>query len=199
MRERTWIEIVVAVAALVVSGISLWVGVRTEDANEQMVASTTWPFVEVQTNNATESGQHRISYLLINAGVGPAKIESFELLYKGKPMDSLAQYLRACCNFDIAAFNKRRHTAQGSNKPTALITGAPANIVLRAGAERPFLTLPLSAGDQPLWEALNQSIAKTTFHVCYCSVLDRCWSKDARTLDPRRVAKCAPAKHPYDY
>lgn len=199
MRERTWIEIAVAIVALIVSGVSLWVGVRTEDANEQLVATSTWPYVEIQKNNATPSGVPEIQYLLINGGVGPAKIESFELFYKGKAMPSMIAYLQACCRFDLVKYHARYLAAPEGGKPTPIISGTPANIVLRPGETRSILTVALGADDADLWRALDHARAETTFDACYCSALDRCWRSDLRGLHPERVDKCTAAKQPFDY
>ena len=42
--QRHWSDTVLAVAALFVSAVSLWVGIRTENANEELVAASSWPF-----------------------------------------------------------------------------------------------------------------------------------------------------------
>lgn len=198
IRERTWIEIAVAIAALIVSGISLWVGVRTEDANEQVVASSTWPFVEIQTNDITYGGQPRIQFILVNGGVGPAKLETFEMFYKGKPMTSYKGYLAACCHFDLARYRADYDASPANKKPAPLIFGAPQDIVLRAGEARPILTVVRGANNAAFWNALDKARGDTAFRVCYCSVLNRCWTSDLLTLHPKRVDKCTSAKYPFN-
>ena len=89
--KSAWINNVPAAVALLVSLISLWVGVRTEqanskmvDANYRMVAAASWPFLQLDSGNGNEDGRPTIALNLQNAGVGPAKIKTFELFWKGK-------------------------------------------------------------------------------------------------------------------
>src|SRR5215471_15741962 len=92
--QRHWSDTVIAVAALFVSAVSLWVAIRTENANEQLVTASTWPFEQVVVSNADPDTSLNLKFQVTNAGVGPAKIESFELFWKGKPYRSGNQLLR---------------------------------------------------------------------------------------------------------
>jgi hypothetical protein len=131
-------DIVIAVVALFVSAISLWVGIRTENANEKMVSASTWPFLQVQISNATTDAKPDLQFQVINAGVGPAMIESFELFWKGKPYRSARQLLADCYGFrDVLA------TSAAAKSHTPLLTGTVQGIVLRAGETRDVH--PLSA------------------------------------------------------
>src|ERR1700679_1307311 len=93
-------DIVIAVAALFVSAISLWVGVPQENANEQMVSASAWPFLQVQISNADSDAKLDLQFMVVNTGVGPAKIESFEVFWKGKPYDSAGGRPKACCGYN---------------------------------------------------------------------------------------------------
>lgn len=86
-------------ATLFVSAVSLWVGVRTEIANEKLVAASTWPFLQILISNATPDAKLDLHFDVVNTGVGPAKIESFEMFWKGKPYRSGRQLLIDCCGF----------------------------------------------------------------------------------------------------
>src|SRR5690349_864171 len=102
--KHPWLEGAAAGVALLVSLISLWVGVRTEqanremvDANYRMVAAASWPFLQLDSGNGNENGQPTISLELQNAGVGPAKIRTFELFWKGHAYRNAKELLQACC------------------------------------------------------------------------------------------------------
>ena len=82
-------------SAMFVSVISLGVAIehgrtmeRMADANERMVQASSWPFVEFSTHNVDERGSPNVRLVLTNEGIGPARIETFELWRKGQPMAS---------------------------------------------------------------------------------------------------------------
>ena len=86
-----WLNEIAAGVALLVSLVSLWVGVRTEqanrkmvDANYRMVAASSWPYLQLESGNGDQDGQPTITLELQNAGVGPAKVETFELFWQGR-------------------------------------------------------------------------------------------------------------------
>ena len=99
-----WLDIVLAVSAMFVSVISLFVAVehgrtmeRMAEANTRMVEANSWPFVEYDSHNVDEQGNAKIRLVLTNQGIGPARIETLELWWNGKPVSSLRALLEACC------------------------------------------------------------------------------------------------------
>jgi len=95
--RRHWTDTLFAAAALFVSAVSLWVGIRTEDANEKLVAASTWPFVQMQVNNATPEGMPELRFDAVNTGVGPAKVMSFEVFWNGRAFHTGKELVTACC------------------------------------------------------------------------------------------------------
>ena len=102
--RRHWTDYAATFVALAVSVISLWVAIATEkanqkmvDANYRMVAAASWPFLQLESGNNSDDGKHRITRELENAGVGPAKIHSIEIFWRGKAYPSSQALLRACC------------------------------------------------------------------------------------------------------
>jgi hypothetical protein len=90
-----WLDISLGLSAMFVSVISLVVAVehgrtmeRMADANGRMVQASSWPFVEFSTHNVDERGSPNVRLVLTNEGIGPARIETFELWWKGQPMAS---------------------------------------------------------------------------------------------------------------
>ncbi|HSM95394.1 MAG TPA: hypothetical protein VLT91_05075 [Rhizomicrobium sp.] len=191
--RRHWTDTLFAVAALFVSAISLWVGIRTEDANEKLVAASTWPFVQVLINNATPQGEPRLEFNVTNTGVGPAKIESFEVFWKGRPFRSGKELVTVCCGLK----SKGGETLPGATNTTRLLTGTVQGFVLRPGESESFIIYPLTSDTIEIWNALNKARKDITYRICYCSVLDECWrnalasdmSKPGQ-LRPERVKTC---------
>jgi len=93
---RDWVDPFLALVALVVSAVSLWVAIGTEQANRRMVAAASWPLLQVDTSNLHAT----IVFSVLNGGVGPAKLKTFELFWNGKAYPGAHALLTACCGYD---------------------------------------------------------------------------------------------------
>src|SRR5579872_4520170 len=91
--DRHWAESVLAIGAVIIAAVSLWVGFDSERTNRELVASASWPFVGFYSTSAQNSTSSVRSFELINQGIGPAKLESFELFWKGRAQSSPWQLL----------------------------------------------------------------------------------------------------------
>jgi hypothetical protein len=189
-RRRHWIEYAATFAALTVSVISLWVAIATEqanqkmvDANDRMVAAASWPYLQLNSSN-DDNGKKRITLELENAGVGPAKIQSLEVFWRGKAYGSAFQLLRDCCAPGQDLIQMGTVPVQG--------------VVLRAGAERQFLSIDLRSDNLATWKAFDQvRLSELTYRACYCSVFDECWVRELRAGRALRVKACPKPATPY--
>jgi hypothetical protein len=182
--SKKWFEAAAAVAALVVSAISLWVAIGTEDANRKMVSAASWPLIQFIDSDADDQTHSDIIKLSVsNAGVGPAKIESFELFYRGRAMRSHAELMRACCGYV--------RPASEADRP---MTSATSDTVLRAGETRPFLIYAKTSTNAAIYDRLDGVREDgIEYRICYCSVFDECWQSDTRShslLKPAPVKAC---------
>jgi hypothetical protein len=203
-----WLDLSLGLSAMFVSVISLVVAVehgrtmeRMADANERMVEAngrmvqaSSWPFVEFRTHNVDEHGNADVRLALTNEGIGPARIETFELWWNGQPMSSQKALLEACCA-TTPAEHAQRKTAQQKNT-VVLFVGQTAPSILRAGDHVDFLAIADSqAGD--LWSKLNVERDRITVQVCYCSVFDECWRGSGITTQAERVSSCPTPAVPF--
>jgi hypothetical protein len=189
---RHWTQTVFGAAALFVSAVSLWVAIRTENANEQLVAASTWPFLQVQVSNADPDAKLNLQFQVVNTGVGPAKIESFEVFWKGKPYRSGDELLHDCCGYQVI-----KATSPQAKGHTPLLTGTVQGIVLRSGENEVFIRYPLGADNLAVWNALDKARDQMDYRVCYCSALDECWRAQLHAelyipgqLHPEAVKTC---------
>jgi len=182
------IDIAIGVAALAVSAISLWVAIGTEEANRKMVSAATWPLLQLETGNNDDDNKPRITMSLVNAGVGPARVETLEVIWNGKAYATHGDYLAACCGFREAFYTP-------DNQVQTPVSSAPVSgHALRAGEQRMFLSMPLGKDNIKVWTALDTARFRTKFRACYCSVFDECWESDLTGVKPTPVAQCkAPA------
>jgi hypothetical protein len=189
-----WVDMVVAFAALFISLVSLGVAIlhghtmeNMAEANARLVAANSWPFLSYGPGTSTINGVATINMKVSNAGVGPAKIEAAELVWKGVAYRSDQDFLKACCNVDVAS----------SKFDSDLLP----NEVLRAGQSIIFLGFTQS-GDPAAFSALQQAMLSRDLqlHVCYCSIFDECWKSDLTTLSltPEPVKECTQPNVPFD-
>ena len=191
--RRHWIEYVATFVALAVSVISLWVAIGTEDANRRMVAAASWPLLQAEDTNSGNSNEPDIRLSVINSGVGPAKLETMEISWKGHPYRSGGELLADCCGFKAHRFP----APPGEPPHTPVTTGTISGLVVRAGETRTFLDLPRGSDNAEVWDKFDAVRRQLVYRACYCSVFDECWISTLRNLDARRVDRCPVVKDLY--
>lgn len=144
------------------------------DATRKIQMSETWPYVSFGTSNGTPEGKPEIFLNLTNDGVGPARLEAMQLLYKGKPMPNPREFLRQCC--------------AGTSKFTFM--SAPVTGVLRPGEKTDFIRLERTDDNEEIWNKLDTERWKIVVRSCYCSIFDDCWVSDNRQKRPQPVEAC---------
>jgi hypothetical protein len=185
-----WLDIVLGVSAMFVSVVSLFVAVshgrtmeRMAEANARMVEANSWPFVEFDSHNVDEHGNGKIRLVLTNQGVGPARIETLELWWNGKPISSPWALLEACCD---------------TTRPEGIMSiGNAAPNILRAGEHEDFFAWSPGPGTSDFFEKLNVERAKITVRTCYCSVFDECWVTSGLAIRADRVRSCPVPATPF--
>jgi hypothetical protein len=182
------LDMVIAGAAILLSLISLGVAIQNSRTQQKLVTASSWPLVMSYTNNLGEGAakaDHVISIGLANNGVGPAKVESVRMSWRGREMTSNRAFLRACCWIN------------GGPSSHDMQANIVSPNVLRAGDAAPFLVLPRSGDADPMWTALDRARLEVKLSVCYCSVFNECWMTDGRALDPPRVKSCPKDSPPF--
>jgi len=191
-----WLDIVLALSAMFVSVISLIVAIehgrtmqRMADANARMVQANSWPFLQFDTHNIDEHGNADVRLVISNEGVGPARIETFELWWNGRPMSSPQALIDACCQTTAAERAQLEGTVES--------LGSLAPSILRAGDHTDFFTMHGNPHNKDVWEKFNVERDKITVRVCYCSVFDECWRASGITTHADPVASCPKPDVPF--
>jgi len=200
--DRHWAESALAIGAVIIAGVSLWVAFDAEQTNRELVATQSWPFVEVYESDTSD--EPRVMRLIIaNDGIGPAKLESFELFWKGKPQRNPWQLLANCCTpAQKGSGQPGNYTALQAN--VDLQTSSDEGVVVRAGEAIPFLVLTRGAGSTDVWDALHSRLrGNVSLRYCFCSVFDECWLATQlfgrpRSMNPPRVRACPRPQVPYN-
>ena len=203
-----WLDLALPISAFFVSIISLGLAIidgqameRMADANARLVQANSWPFLQYVTGNQDDKGNLVINLGVHNAGVGPAKIESFEVLWQGQPVKSGVELLERCCGFTEAA----PKTPAPAQKPGSVAqkvaaaerasrSGISSSFVsvMEAHQQVNFVVLPLTAKTAKVWSRLNAVRLQVQTRACSCSVFDECWTTDLRALTATEV-KSVPA------
>ena len=211
-------DLVLPICALFVSVVSLVVAVlhgqameKMADANSRLVQANSWPFLQYVTGNQDEKGDLVINLGVHNAGVGPAKVESFEVLWQGQPVKNGVELLERCCGLTAADLQPPKAPARKLTAAQAVaiaqrlsrssistnFSSAGATGVLEAHQEENFLVLPLTAKTAKVWARLNAARFQLQTRACYCSVFDECWTSELRTLTSTDVKDCPAPKVPF--
>lgn len=180
-----WLDITLAIAATIVSLVSLWLGLHSAHSMERLVAANSYPYLELSFSTNVPGVDHRrgrVEYDFHNNGVGPARIDWIELTFKGKPVADLNALLATCCAgavIDRAGVDRRGN-----------IDGA----VLRPGASLAMFTWDEPATPDPAFIALHRQMHDIKVTSCYCSVFDECYIRRPEARKPEPVKECkAPA------
>lgn len=190
-----WADLILALSAITISVISLFVAIDHGRIEEKLVTASTWPFLIYTPNHTGGSGNDHeakaIEFTIRNAGVGPAHIQSIIISFKGKVVHSAGELLTACCGIADASTVDDR-IGHGETFEQSILGVLPARERIN------FLAVQELPDDDTLRKALDASEPELSFSACYCSVLDRCWTSNLKnTSIPKPVDQCTPSADDY--
>jgi hypothetical protein len=166
-RARNWDAIAALIAALI-GLLALCVSAYTASIQRQQAKAQVW----TQLMFANSDTDHAL--LVLNKGVGPARLESLRLFVDGKAQPDWDHVFAAL-----------GVTHQGELRQST-VNGT----VIAANERLEYMTL----GNAEDWKAFRAQKSRLRARYCYCSVLDECRVFDQRA--PRRedaetaVASC---------
>lgn len=201
--DRHWAESALAIGAVVIAAVSLWVAWDSVRTNHELVTSASWPFVQFTASVPAGVQPRYISLIVSNDGIGPAKLESFELFWQGHAQRSPWQLLQTCCAQGQTAPGQIG-SLESLHRDAGLDTSSDSGIVMRAGASLPILTYTRNATNAALWDALLHNYSRNiSVRYCFCSAFDECWRVTAqlgvqRNLNLPRVRYCPRPDVPYN-
>ena len=174
------LDIFVGACALLISAVSLFMAYRSNQLQDRMLEASIWPYLDWEDSNFDEQRRvEQISMGFKNVGVGPARIESLQLIYKGQPLVDFKDMVQACCKDETAPL--KHWSSQTSEINPAVIA---------AHDEIRFFAIDKNEQNAAFWDKLNQERFNLVAQVCYCSVLEDCWLFDSSKGTPDKVGKC---------
>ena len=179
---HSFLDLIFAALAVVLSCTSIFIAVHHGKTMEKLVEANSWPNLSIGTSNTDMAGDRDIISIDVkNTGVGPARIDSVEVFYDGKPRANAIDLLGACCgqHHDIA-------------------TSAIEDEVLPARETIPLISVRKDLNSADFWAKLDEERLHVRLRICYCSVFDDCWVRESTAKRPVRVDQCAPSQ-PVEY
>jgi hypothetical protein len=210
---RRHLDWILPVCALFVSVVSLILAVidgramgRMADANARLVQANSWPFLQFGASDETPDGRPIEQFEVFNEGVGPAKIQTFEVFWRGRSVRNARELLTACCGLkpgdlpsatDLSGTPEQRAKQMQTMIRDGLTTSSVSRRVIEPRETIIFLRLPPTTKSLSVYNALAGSASDITVRACYCSVFDECWVSSLRTMKPTPVSECPTPKTPY--
>lgn len=185
------IDLILALAAIFISAVSLVVAIRTEQSQRDTLSASIWPFLQRNINAGGVDDQSEMTVGISNDGVGPAKVRSVEVFYKGQPVSSADDLLRKCCGY-------RTDIPKTQQIPGGYSVSVADNTVQRAGEQNQMIRIKPSAQAPDIPNRFRTALRHLTFRGCYCSVRDQCWVSDLASTTTTEVAVCPAPEHPFD-
>jgi hypothetical protein len=172
-----WIDLSLALAALLVSISSILVALQNHQAMQRLVTANSWPYLELQEGNSLD-GEPVVHFGVKNAGIGPAMIEKFVVTYEGQPVHGPHEILERCCG-PQANWDQVRIQVNDVNAR-----------VLPALETITFLAVPTRELAPELWKKLDEQRGKVGMSVCYSSVFGEYWVSDLGQVRQHSVKSC---------
>lgn len=177
-----WLDISLALSAFLVSIISLWLAVHHGQTMEKLVASNSYPNIDVDFSNGIGFEQRGYVLSLQNTGIGPARIQSVTAQFQGKPVTGLRDMLAVCCDYDPALAKLQYFNIDD-------VRGA----LIPAGRGVELFRWPRSGVEGELaavFDRFDRHRAELEVTVCYCSVFDECYRRSSSGREPVSVEAC---------
>lgn len=189
-----WLDLTVALSALLVSVVSIFVGYASNQSMERVARAGAWPFVQLGSGNASNDGRQELAFGVTNVGTGPARVYTFQMEVDGRPLPEghlLTNLLRACCDRAFSAAIARtgsRAAAMGFELSTPV-----ARRFLASSTEVDAERWPRSEQNAAIWDALDHArqAGRIAMSACYCSVFEECWYARSNSFPPQQIRSCS--------
>lgn len=181
-----WLELGIALTALVTSISSIFIAVHHGQIMEKLVQANSLPYVQGGVSNITPEGTQVLSLDLLNRGVGPAHEQSLRVKADGKYVTTVDELLAASLPPDqLAEIDQARKdrviTIASSNVKHRFIPGGTSQLIFR---------IPKTPENARYWDMVDKVWQRWDIEYCYCSVFAECWKVDGLFAEPQPAKEC---------
>ncbi len=177
-----WLELLIAVTALVTSISSIAIAVHHGKIMERLVQANSIPYLQGGFSDITPEGELMLSLDLLNRGVGPAHEKSLRVKVDGRYVRSVEELIAASVGPDRAA---------AANEAIEPIKNTVATRFIPSNQQQMIFRIPRTPENAQYWDLLKASQRRWEVGFCYCSVFHDCWNVAKKWVEPVEVEQCA--------
>ena len=170
MSDQRWYrhpEMIVALAAVVLSVFTVLVGAYSASIDRAYARASVWPRLEM----GRSFSQGSYSYIVSNRGTGPALVEQVRMAVRQQPQQDWQGIL------DAHGVGEQRRYAQSQIDARTFSAGQELQV--------------FHTEDQALIkQLLDPGAPPMEVEICYCSIYQQCWTVDQGNR-PMEVERCA--------
>ena len=178
-------ETVGSLVAMLIGAVALFVAWDQAQVMRKQQHASVWPIIETDLTIDGDENTRFVKFLVSNAGVGPALIESAKLTINGQDITTLGAFRAALLPDSLGG-----RTGFGGSG----LEGS----VLAPGQSTTALQLVWERSDE-IDTAFNDfargfvgtNAPDVSLDICYCSVFEKCWRSKSSTR-PSPVKICPP-------
>ncbi len=165
------LDLVIAVSALLISSLATIASFWQTVVVQKQLSAAVLPYLEIQGTFSADE----LKFAILNVGVGPAIIKDAVLTEKGVPQRSLADEFRPFLN-RLKRGTPLTVSTDDIDPGEAIRAGDSIEVVdFRAKGVRDVLIPQIARGD---------------LVICYCSILDQCWTVSHAQTAPKPTPVC---------
>lgn len=176
-----WLELLIAVTALITSVCSIAIAVHHGKIMEKLVQANSLPYMRGGFSDVQPGGERIMSLDLLNNGVGPAHEQSLRVKVDGRYVGSVSELIQASVGPGIAAAAERALAPMKNGLRTRFIPAGEQQLIFRM-----FRT----EENAQYWDLLEKAQEKWDVEYCYCSVFDECWEVLGKFEEPKPLEAC---------
>jgi hypothetical protein len=176
-----WLELLIALTALVTSISSIAIAVHHGHIMEKLVLANSIPYLQSGFSDSTPEGERILSLDFFNRGVGPAHQKSLRVKVDGRYVKNAQELYAASLGPELAAQAATAFVTTKNQVPRRFIPG---------GAQQFVFMLRKTPENAEYWEQLRAARARWNLEFCYCSVFEECWNVPGIGQNSQRVESC---------
>ena len=176
-----WLELLIAVTALVTSISSIAIALHHGHIMEKLVQANSFPYMQGGFSDITPEGKDILTLELHNRGVGPAHEQSLRVKVGGAYVKSVDGLISASLGPEDAVRAKEVLNPVHNRVPSRFIPGGHSQDVFR---------IAKTAENSQVWDLLAKAQDRWDIEFCYCSVFQECWQVRGKWQEPERIDRC---------
>ena len=175
-----WLELVIAVTALITSISSIAIAVHHSKIMERLVQANSVPYLQGGFSDVTPEGERMLSLDLLNRGVGPAHEKSLRVRVDDRYVNSVDELIAASLGLEGA----------DAGEALEAVKNVVATRFIPGGEQQMVFRIPRTEANARYWDLLQASQRRWQVGFCYCSVFGDCWQVPNKWVEPVATEEC---------